>query len=390
MTRGTNLDHTRRYNRRVVLSTLRRAGVASRAEIARRTGLSPTAVSSLVDELVRDGWLVRRGRRATARGQPPIDLAIADDGAFGIGVALDRDHAAALLLDLSGRALHEERVDFAHPTPDEASACVAELVDALRMRLSRSERARVLGVGVTVPGVVARNGTVRRMIRLPSWEGTDLAAQFGSVTDLPVTVTNDAVAAAVGAASFDADASGATLCYVLFALGFGSALMMEGRPHRGLWGFSGRLGHIPVEPDGPACPSCGGRGCLSLYASLEVLEERLGREADGDDLAARFAVGDDVVHAWIEEAAGALARAMLVLENLLAPDTLVLDGRIPRPLLSALTAGAAERYERSRPPQPERPAMTLSVGSRGAAAAAFGAATLPVYLATALDLALVR
>lgn len=390
MARGTNLEHTRQYNRRAVLAALRRMGVASRTEIAGRTGLSLTAVSSIVDELVRDGWLAAQGRRTTARGQPPIDFALADGGAFGIGVAFDRDQAAAALVDLSGRLLAEQRLEVDEPAPEDAVACAHELVRGLLAGLSRAERERVLGLGVTVPGVVDPRGRVERMIRLPSWEGADPAGRFASAAGLPVTMTNDAVAAALGESSFGTGRAGDTLCYVLFALGLGSSLMMDGRPHRGLWGVSGRLGHIPVRPEGPPCPACGGRGCLSLYASVETLEERLAVAPGDGDVARRFRAGDEVAHAWVEEAADAFARAMLVLENLLAPDELVLDGRIPGEVLHALVARAAERHRRLRPRRPDRPPMVLRIGSHGAAAASFGAATLPLYLATAVDLELVR
>ena len=390
MARGSNLDHTREYNRRAVLTALRRLDVGSRTEVAVATGLSLTAVSNLVDELEREGLVEPRGRRPTSRGQPPIQYAVVDQGALGIGLSFDRDHVAAALVDLAGNLLEErcERLD--RPTLDEAVAHGREHVRQIQEALAPDVRARILGVGVAVPGVVDRAGRVERMIRLPAWEERDLRRAFEPAVGLPVTAVNDAIAAGMGAASFGAGTPQSTMAYVLFALGLGSSLMIEGRPHRGLWGLSGRLGHIPVETEGPPCPSCGGRGCLSLYASLEALEERLADAPGTGDLAERFARGDEVVDRWIGDAAGAFARAMLVLDNILSPDVLVLDGRIPLDVLKALAARATERYAALRPRRPDRPVMQLRVGIRGRAAVAYGAASVPIYLATAADYALVR
>ncbi len=397
MARGTNLEQTREFNRRVVLDVLRRTPYASRTEIAQRTRLSLSAVSSLVDTLVRDGWVAPLGRRATARGQPPIDFALADRGAFGVGVALDRDHAAATLVDLSGRVLGERHTTLDDPSTAEATACVADLAHALLQELPPTDRRRVTGLGVGVPGIVDGLGRVLRMVRLPAWEGHDLVEAFGRATGLATVVTNDAIAAAVGESSYGAARAADTFFYVLFALGLGSSLVMQGHPYRGLWGVTGRLGHIPVDSSGPICAACGGRGCLSLYASVEALADRLrarGAVPDGSlarqlaAIATRFAAGEPVVDAWIDDAARALARGLVVLENLLDPDAFVFDGRMPREVLSALVRRTEERYlAERRTPSGER-RLRLLVGERGRNAVAFGAATVPLYTATAADLAL--
>lgn len=390
MARGSNLDHTREYNRRAVLTALRALRVGSRTEVAAATGLSLPAVSSLVEDLQRDGLVEPLGRRSTARGQPPIEYAIAERGAFGIGLSFDRDHIAAAVVDLAGNLLEEQREDLDRPTLEKAVARGRGIVRSLCDSLSPPDRRRVLGVGLAVPGVVDPHGRVERMIRLASWEEHDLRTAFEPAVGLPVTVVNDAIAAGMGAASFGAGAADETVAYVLFALGLGSSLIVDGRPHRGLWGLSGRLGHIPVEPEGIPCPSCGGRGCLSLYASLEALQDRLAQGAGGSDVADRFASGDPVVHGWIDQAADAFARAMLVLENLLSPDVLVMDGRMPASVLGALAESASVRYAALRPRRPDRPTMRVEVGARGGGAVAYGAATVPIYLATAADLTLVH
>jgi predicted NBD/HSP70 family sugar kinase len=394
VSRGTNLEQTREFNRRTVLGTLMRHSSASRTEIARSTGLSLTAVSNIMDDLVETGRVETRGRRTTARGQPPIEYAVAPDGAFAIGVALDRDHLIAVLVDLAGQVRAERRQVIADPTLAEASDAVATFVAELVASLSRPERDRLLGLGVGVPGVMSQDGRVRRMVRLPDWEGHDLVATFGRATSLPTTVVNDAIAAGVGAASFGPMRGTDTFVYVLFALGMGSSLMMRGHPHRGLWKATGRIGHIPIESEGDVCPACGGRGCLAHYVSVEALVDRLqashraGWTASLDAIRTRYAEGDDIVEAWLDRAAHALARGLIVLENLIDPDAYVFDGRMPSELLAALVLRTEERYLASRPRGSGDRRLQLRVGDRGDVAVAFGAASVPLYVATTPDLAL--
>ena len=394
MARGTNLEQTREFNRRTILGAIMRQAATSRTEIARYTGLSLTAVSNIVDDLVRVGWVESRGRRQTPRGQPPIEYDVAADGAFAIGVALDRDLLIAVLVDLAGQVRAERRTAVDEPTLREATDLTATFASELAESLSRRERGRLLGMGLAVPGVVEQNGHVRRMVRLPAYEGVDLVAAFERATSLEVTVTNDAIAAGVGAASYGPMRGAGTFFYVLFALGMGSSLVMRGHPYRGLWEATGRIGHIPIESDGEPCPACGGRGCLSHYVSVEALVERLqasghtGWTASLDAIRGRYAEGDDIVEAWLDRAAEALSRGLIVLENLIDPDAYVFDGRMPSELLSTLVQRTEARYLALRPRSAGDRRLQLHIGDRGDTAVAFGAAAVPLYLATTADLSL--
>lgn len=82
---GTNLEHARSYNRRVVVETVRLHGPLSRAEIARATGLSAQTVSNIAEELLESGLLAAAGRRTGGRGQPPVELALNPGGASPSG-----------------------------------------------------------------------------------------------------------------------------------------------------------------------------------------------------------------------------------------------------------------------------------------------------------------
>src|SRR4051812_33080390 len=146
----------RRSNLGLVLRHLRDAGPRSRARIAQETGLNKATVSSLVAELVQRG-LVSAGEvdRAGAVGRPGQRVDLAGGGGCGIGVELNVDYAAALVLDLRSEVLFELRVPLDVPSlgPGPVLDQVAVLTEEAA---AAAEAAGAVPVGVTVavPGLV--------------------------------------------------------------------------------------------------------------------------------------------------------------------------------------------------------------------------------------------
>jgi predicted NBD/HSP70 family sugar kinase len=218
---------TRAHNLAVTLGHIAsRPGALSRAGISERTGLNRSTASSLVDELI-GGGLVREvgetnrsgvGRRGTA-------LALRADGPAGLGLDPAGDPARACVVDLTGRV----RFRRAAPTGEAASGGTTGT-------LTRAAVAAIGRAGLTLCGTVV--------------------------------VGNHAGSAAL--AEQDLLRTGDSYLYVNARSGIGAALVVDGRPYRGRHGSGGEIGHLPVDPNGPACP-CGRRGCLERYAGPAAL-----------------------------------------------------------------------------------------------------------------------
>ena len=114
---GTNLEFASVHNQRVTLQAIRIRGPISTAELARVTGLTPPAVSNIVRRRLEDGLIRVVGRSMGTRGQPSTQLAINPDGAYSIGVNIDRDHVTLVALDFVGetRARATREIAFASP-----------------------------------------------------------------------------------------------------------------------------------------------------------------------------------------------------------------------------------------------------------------------------------
>lgn len=387
MTQGTNPEHTRAYNRRAVLQALRASGAMSRTEIARYTSLSLQAVSNIIEALVDERLVLRGERRSTRRGQPPIDFTLNPAGAYSLGFSVDQERISGLLLNLAGTVIAEERIAVNRPSPELAFERIDAMAERFSSGLIHEARARIRGLGLSLPGVIEEDGgRVARMVRLPEWEGVRVADLLVERTGVTAFVANDATASALGELWFGVGKSTPTFFYVLFALGLGSSLILDGAPHRSLWTVSGRMGHIPVEPRGRTCPACGETGCLSLYTSLEALFDALREKgveietvAELEDL---YRDRDPHLYEWLEQSAFYFVRALVVLENLLDPDAFVFGGELPRPLLDHLLRSICERYDQ-RKVRLRRHDPSFLPSLFGSRATAVGAATIPIYLMTA-------
>lgn len=380
---GTNLDHARRLNRRVVLEIVRVHGPLSRAEIARMAGLSAQTISNIADELLGAGLLHAVRRPAGARGQPASDLALNPDGGFTFGISFDDSSLVVLLTDVAGTVRDREHHRLQATAPDNVLPLIEQSLSSLLQRQNVA-RERVWGAGIVIPAIL-QDGELVALgpSSLPSWHGFPLRKALVERLGMPVLVENDATAAAIGERLYGAAKSFTDFVYIHIGAGIGGGLFLRGQPYAGGFGKSGEIGHMVVEPDGVPCP-CGNRGCLERYASLTAAQAALGPSPLGPhtiDIAAieaAFHAGDQRLAGWIDRAARKLQHAIVVLENCLDPQSVILGGIAPRPILEAI---AAKLTPLPRSVSSNRAGDTprVTLAQMGLDTPALGAATLPIF-----------
>ena len=303
--RTGSLETLRRLNRLRVIDALRDEGLISRAEIARRTGLSRSTVSSLVSELQADGLVVERSEPAAAHGdqggRPPILLSFDASAGVAVGIDFDHHHMRVAVSDLSSRILAEAQV----------------------------ERSQVIGAGLGLPGPVDQaDGVIGSSAILPGWVGVAAAEELRRRLEVPVVVDNDANLGALAEFRHGAGRGASDLVYVKVASGIGAGLILGGRLYRGWGGMAGELGHVLVEPEGAVC-RCGNRGCLETTASTPALLEVL-RRSHGDltvaEMLALARDGDLGCRRVIADAGRSVGQAAAFVFNVLNPQRLVVGG----------------------------------------------------------------
>ena len=197
--RGHNSVQLRRYNERLLLQTLRRAGEASKADLARKTYLTNTAVGSIVQSLEEADLIAYGGRRSEGRGQPATMIRLNPKGAFGVGVRLDRDSIETVLVDFDGAILARRRHDCILPSPAQTLEMVRTDIDAVLAVLGSAERKRLAGVGLAQPFNLGAwlDQLVLTTPDFHAWDEIDFSDQLGKATGLPVFSENDGNAAAI-------------------------------------------------------------------------------------------------------------------------------------------------------------------------------------------------
>ena len=340
--RRINQDDLRNHNLSVVIDTLlRTTEPLSRAERAKRTGLTKATMSLLVSMLVDDG-VVREGEPSvqSSYGRPSTPLLIAGGRYCGIGLQVNTNGYGVIVLDLDGTVISERWVDADMSAPD-ADEVFAEL-DALAMEQEAllAERGyTVAGAGLALPGLVT--GDMRLlMARNLGWEQLDLT-RFDVMRRLDVTAGNEANMAALAqipgyAMRRDGDGivgPSESFIYLSTDVGIGGAVVRNGHVEIGDHGFGGELGHTSVELRGPVC-RCGRRGCLETYAGRRAMVESAGiasgsaaaRRESVDELIDRWCAGDVRVAAVVNKAIEAMVSSIASAINVCDIETVVLGG----------------------------------------------------------------
>ncbi|MEH3076130.1 MAG: ROK family protein [Quadrisphaera sp.] len=203
-----------------------------------------------------------------------------------LGVELGADHLVACVRDLTGAVRARASVPEIDRTgsPDLVLRASADLAaDVLGQ--AAHEGLDVVGAAWAVPGLVDAVAGRLRLAPNLGWRDVpvlDLLREHPALAGLPLAVDNEAALAAVAelwnpGARDDAGARPAPRSFLLVTgeVGIGGGVALDGRVLRGQRGWSGELGHVTVDPDGPRC-GCGARGCLEAYAGQEALLARAG------------------------------------------------------------------------------------------------------------------
>src|SRR3954452_23102243 len=244
-----SLESLRRLNRLRVTRALREGGQISRAEIARRTGLSRSTVSSRLADLQADGLVVERPEPGSAYGaqggRPPILLSFDASAGAAVGIDFGHSHLRVAVSDLASTILAERSrpLDTDHDA-QEGLDMAAELVAQPIGRAGFSRRA-VIGAGMGRPGPIEQGaGTVGSSAILPGWIGMTAETEMRRRLKIPVMVDSDANVGALAEAACGAGRDAGAVVYLKVSSGIGAGLILNGRLYRGSGGLAGELGHV--------------------------------------------------------------------------------------------------------------------------------------------------
>ena len=322
----------RDINRQIVLNYVRELGPISRADIARETALQRSTISLIVDELRVDG-LVEEVSGESTGGRPPSLLSLRTVDAVAIGVDLGTVKTVMATSDLAGRVLEQEEF----PTDPDVKKTLAKIVDCSQ-RLMGKTRGAIEGIGISLPGVVDPE---KGDLYVPhfNWRNAPIAETLTRATSLPVSIENDANAAALAELWFGRPEIREVRDFILVLVeeGVGTGIVFDGQVYRGEGGTAGEFGHMTIGTGAPVECAVGSRECWEAFASERAALARYQKlsRSNGSDI--NFATvmdlalkGERNARAALKETARYLGIGIANLIQGLAPEAVIVGGPIAR------------------------------------------------------------
>ncbi|TMC08049.1 MAG: ROK family transcriptional regulator [Chloroflexi bacterium] len=376
----------RALNERALLGHLRRDGPASRAQLARTSGLSKVTVSLTMANLERAGLVRVAGSMSPGRGRLAVLYEPDPTAGHVVGVDIGRAWVRCALADLSGAIVGRRDVPNRARS---ASGLVESVAGVARAVVAEAGLSwdQVVHTLIGSPGVFdSKGGRVQFAPNLPGWGRAGLVEELRRALGSSLDLENDANLAAIGEGAFGAGVGVGTFVFLTVGTGLGMGVVVNGRLHRGARGAAGEVAFLPVGADGEpgapqaSAPAANRRGLFEEAAAADAVVRTavaLGmtgaRSAQAVFEAARR--GDPAARRAVELEGERLALAVAAVAAVLDPELVVLGGGIGRNLDLLQDALVRRLHEVT----PLRPAVVVSqlgddVVLRGA-------------IATALDLA---
>lgn len=353
---------------RAMLDLLLKRGPLSQASVATLLELSQPSVARLVSGFKSAGIVRLGARKATGPGHPSVTLTLNPDHAYSLGVTLEGDALSMAILDLAGtvRALRTVAM------PDMSRRSVIDRLATLKgdlMRDAKINERKIVGSGVGFAGFFVVNPlNFNPADLLADWTGADVAATLAPVLGTSVVCDNSATTAAIAESLLGVGRTCSNFAYLHLNNGFGGGLVFDGRVMRGANGNAGDFGGVWWLLN-------------NGYPNLERLRFHVSKQG------AKFETIEEMSHAlspdtpgvegWISEAEPPFAKLAFLLGHMVAPEKVVIGGRLPDWLARRL---AEKIVLPASPPRNAMPFPLPQIVAREVEgdASAIGAAAMPL------------
>ncbi|MEI9977492.1 MAG: ROK family protein [Edaphobacter sp.] len=321
-------ENARDINRDIVLELIRFRQPVSRVELARFSGLQPSTISIIVEQLISERWIREGAVVRRSRGRPSTMLEVND---LLVTFALDirPDRAILAVIDLTGRFLSRETV----MTVSDPEIAMKHIIDRMRLLQERHIDKSFEGIGVSVPGRVHPETQLLLLAPNLHWHDFDIKTALEDGLNLQVEIDNDANACLLSESWSGRLAGVRNAVLVAVSEGIGTAILSGGQLHSGYNGLAGEFGHIPIDPSGPLC-GCGQRGCWEMAgssrAALQFYRD-LAPDKPAIDIYGLLRLAeenDPIAVEAVTRQARAIGRGLRLITAALSPELILITGEI--------------------------------------------------------------
>lgn len=339
--RRGNRNLIKEINRNLVLNLIKSRGPISRTDIARLSGLSPATVSGITADFIASGLVHELGEGESTGGRRPMLLRLNYQAGFVVGIKFMEQAITSALTDLDASVLHHRVTPLTTATGADPANVLQTITQAIENTITeaRVDRARVLGIGIGMAGVIDGEAGICRYSPFFGWRDVPIAGPVAAHFGLPVYLENDVNTLTIAEQWFGYGHGVDHFVVVTVGRGVGAGIVVNGQFYRGALGGAGELGHITLQEDGPPC-DCGKRGCLEALASdpamvrqaraaITLRERTALAEAEPLTLEAIVAAaeaGDELARRLLSDSGHWLGIGIAHLVNVLNPQMVIVGG----------------------------------------------------------------
>ena len=239
MNKRGNQQMLKGINKSLLLNLIYKHGPISRIELARLTKLSPTTVSSLVEEIIKEGIIHETGTTSSGVGRKMTLLNVHTDNGYVVGIELSKKSSLFVILNLRGEVIIKEKMESfigEQAIRDNFANAIEKFIDQKKINSKL-----IKWIGVSIPGIIdAGQETVISSENLQI-KDFPLKALLSETFDIPIHVVND-IEAAGFAERFSGAAKGKqTIVYILIDYGVGAGFVIDNQIYRGISGKAGKV-----------------------------------------------------------------------------------------------------------------------------------------------------
>ncbi|HOJ12033.1 MAG TPA: ROK family protein [Clostridiales bacterium] len=267
---AANQQLVKETNLTLIFNLINRYGPVSRADLAHITGLSPTTVSSLAEELIKNDIIIETGEGTTATsGRKPIMLEVNPAGGYIASIEMIESGFIFSLYDLKCSEVYEKKYKVSNY--NSIGLIIAEIVGE-QLRTLGIEENKLFGICLGVPGLidVEKNCVITSTV-IPIDENNNFYHYIKDrFKEIPVFLGNESWFSAYAEKEFGIDSDIRNLIFIDINVGVGAGIILNGQIFTGFLGLAGEIGHMSIDMDGPVC-KCGNRGCLETMVSIPAI-----------------------------------------------------------------------------------------------------------------------
>lgn len=320
-------------NTSIILNTIKEKGSISRAEIAKLTGLTAATVTNITSQLLKYNLVIETRYGASSGGRKPILLEFNYSYYNVIGVVISKQEITTSLTDLNSNLIKDIKVNLKDNV--EKKDVINIVIKNTKELINFSEK-KVLGLGVSVEGLIDEKNGVVVMSSSLGWKNFNIKNELNKELNIPIFINNDVKALAKGEEMFGKGRESSNFILLYTGFGIGASLVHDGVIYRGISNYACELGHITIDINGPLC-SCGNHGCFQALASGEALIKEIKSsnlkslfddEITVNDIIKKIYENNHDILKLIEKQAGYIGIGIANIINIFNPSEIIINGYI--------------------------------------------------------------